>query len=298
MKRILFPTTISKVRAYLTLFLLSLIWGTSFILIKKGLSVFPPEQVASLRMGLSGVIFLPFMWLQFRKFNWKRVHWIIFVGLTSSTIPAFLFANAQLHISSSMAGILNSLTPLFTLFLGILFFKFPFAWLKMLGVLLGLSGAYLLLTQGKIFVPEGEIRWGFLIVLAALLYGTGTNVVGTKLKDIPSFQISIYSFGLTGVPLFIYLLGFTNFTETISVHPGAWQAVGYIFFLSLVSTVLASIIFFELIQHTSPLFGSTVAYLMPMVAMMWGFIDGEDMGWWNFAGMVLILSGVYLSRSR
>jgi drug/metabolite transporter (DMT)-like permease len=123
-------------------------------------------------------------------------------------------------------------------------------------------------------------------------------VVGTKLKDIHSFQISIYSFGLTGVPLFIYLLGFTNFTETISVHPGAWQAVGYIFFLSLVSTVLASIIFFELIQHTSPLFGSTVAYLMPMVAMMWGFIDGEDMGWWNFAGMVLILSGVYLSRSR
>ena len=298
MKRILFPTTISKGRAYLTLFILSLIWGTSFILIKKGLSVFPPEQVASLRMGMSGLIFLPFMILQFKKFDWSKVHLIIFVGLASSTIPAFLFANAQMHISSSMAGILNSLTPLFTLFLGILFFNLPFAWLKIFGVILGLAGAYLLLTQGSIFIPEGEIRWGILVVIAALLYGTGTNVVGTKLKGMPSFQISIYSFGLTGMPLFIYLIGFTNFTEILSVQPGAWQAVGYIFFLSLVSTVLASVIFFELIQQTSPLFGSMVAYMMPLVAMMWGFLDGEIMGWWNFAGMFLILFGVYLSRSR
>jgi drug/metabolite transporter (DMT)-like permease len=267
-------------------------------LIKKGLSVFPPDQVASLRMGMSGIIFLPFMIMQFQKFNWKKVHLIIFVGLASSTIPAFLFANAQMHISSSMAGILNSLTPLFTLLLGILFFKLPFAWLRISGVILGLVGAYLLLTQGQIFVPEGEVRWGILIVLAALLYGTGTNIVGTKLKDMPSFQISIYSFGLTGLPLFIYLMGFTNFTEILAVQPGAWQAVGYIFFLSLVSTVLASVIFFELIQQTSPLFGSMVAYMMPLVAMMWGFLDGEIMGWWNFAGMFLILSGVYLSRSR
>jgi drug/metabolite transporter (DMT)-like permease len=249
-------------------------------------------------MGMSGLIFLPFMILQFKKFDWSKVHLIIFVGLASSTIPAFLFANAQMHISSSMAGILNSLTPLFTLFLGILFFNLPFAWLKIFGVILGLAGAYLLLTQGSIFIPEGEVRWGILVVIAALLYGTGTNVVGTKLKGMPSFQISIYSFGLTGMPLFIYLIGFTNFTEILSVQPGAWQAVGYIFFLSLVSTVLASVIFFELIQQTSPLFGSMVAYMMPLVAMMWGFLDGEIMGWWNFAGMFLILFGVYLSRSR
>jgi drug/metabolite transporter (DMT)-like permease len=278
--------------------MLSLIWGTSFFLIKKGLIIFPPDQVASLRMGLSGLIFLPFMILQFRKFNWKKVHLIVFVGLVSSTVPAFLFANAQIHISSSMAGILNSLTPLFTLFLGILFFRSPFAWLRMAGVLMGLTGAYLLLTRGQILVPEGEVRWGFLIVLATIMYGTGTNIVGTHLKDIPSFQISIYSFGLTGFPLIIYLIGFTNFTDILTTQAGAWQAVGYIFFLSLVSTVLASVIFFELIQQTSPLFGSMVAYLMPMVAMMWGFLDGEEMGWWNFAGMFFILSGVYLSRSR
>jgi len=277
---------------------LSLIWGTSFILIKKGLEVFPPDQVASLRMGLSGLVFLPLMIWKARQFDWKRVYLVIFVGLVSSTVPAFLFSNAQQHINSSTAGILNSLTPLFTLFLGIIFFRVPFSWLRVTGVLLGLGGAFLLLTRGHFLALEGELRWGILIVLASLMYGTGINVVGSKLREVPSLQISIYSFGLTGLPLLGYLLGFTNFKETLMHEPGAWHAAGYILFLALVSTVLASVVFFELIQHTSPLFGSMVAYMMPLVAAMWGFIDGEPMGWWVFAGMGLILLGVYLSRSR
>ncbi|MCB9080647.1 MAG: DMT family transporter [Lewinellaceae bacterium] len=283
-------------RAYLILGALSLVWGTSFILIKKGLSVYPPTQVACLRMAISALAFTPVMILHARRLDWSKLPFLLFVGLTSSAIPAFLFANAQLHISSSMAGILNSLTPLFTLVLGVLFFRTVFSWSKVSGVLLGLGGASLLIIMGSSSGLEGDIGWGFLIVLASLCYGAGTNTIGTYLREMNSIQISAFSFGLTGIPLFLYLFAGTNFTQILQEQPRAWEALGYITILALVGTVTASIIFFKLIQRTSALFGSMVAYMMPMVALLWGLLDGEPIGWPHMGGMALILCGVYLSR--
>ena len=283
-------------RAFLTLGMLSLIWGTSFILIKKGLEVFQPTQVACLRMSISALAFVPMWYLRRRYMDWSKLPWLLVVGLCSSAIPAFLFANAQMHISSAMAGILNSLTPLFTFLLGVWLFNAHFGIQRLTGVLFGLAGAVALILLGNRSGLEGGIGWGMLIVLASALYATGTNVIGKYLQDLDSLLISSASFGLVGIPLMLYLFGATDFVQRMQEHPQAWEALGYVTILAFVGTVAASGVFFQLIQKTSPIFGSTVAYLMPIVSLLWGVLDGEAIGWMHLIGMAMILGGVYLSR--
>lgn len=290
------PGAFSRQRAFVTLGVLSIIWGTSFILIKKSLSAFQPTQVACLRMSISALAFVPMLWFARRRMDWSKLPWLLVVGLCSSAIPAFLFANAQQHISSAMAGILNSLTPLFTFVLGILFFKSSFQIMRLVGVLFGLAGAVFLIMLGNRSGLEGGIGWGMLIVVAAVCYAIGTNVIGQKLQDLDSLLISSASFGLVGVPLMIYLFVGTDFVHRMQVVPQAWPALGYVTILAMVGTVAASIVFFHLIQKTSPIFGSTVAYLMPLISLLWGIADGEPIGWMHLGGMGLILTGVYLSR--
>lgn len=287
----------SKNQAFLTLVLLSLIWGTSFILIKKSLSAFSPSQVACLRMTISAAAFLPVLAFKHRDMDWSKLPFLLIVGLTGSGIPAFLFSTAQLHISSAMAGILNSLTPLFTFVLGVIFFKVAFGLYRLLGVLLGLIGAILLIAMASSGnLATGNAIYGLLIVLSSVCYATSSNVIGRYLKDVNALLISSASFGLVAIPLAIYLFAGTDFLVRMESMPQAWPALGYVFILSMLGTVAATIIFFRLIQQTSPVFGSMVAYLMPLVALGWGLADGERVGWPHVIGMAFILSGVYLSR--
>ena len=288
---------ISKNQAFLTLGLLSLIWGTSFILIKKSLVAFSPSQVACLRMSISAIAFLPVLAYKHRQMDWSKLPFLLIVGLTGSGIPAFLFSTAQLHISSTMAGILNSLTPLFTFLLGVIFFKVAFGLYRLLGVLLGLVGAILLIAMANSGnLTSGNAVYGLLIVLSSICYATSSNVIGKYLQNMNALLISAASFGLVAIPLAVYLFAGTDFLAKMESLPEAWTALGYIFILSMMGTVAATIVFFRLIQQTSPVFGSTVAYLMPVVALGWGLADGERVGWAHLIGMVFILSGVYLSR--
>jgi len=288
---------ISKNQAFLTLGLLSLIWGTSFILIKKSLVTFSPSQVACLRMSISAIAFLPVLAYKHRQMDWSKLPFLLIVGLTGSGIPAFLFSTAQLHISSTMAGILNSLTPLFTFLLGVIFFKVAFGIYRLLGVLLGLVGAILLIAMANSGnLTSGNAVYGLLIVLSSICYATSSNVIGKYLQDMNALLISAASFGLVAIPLAVYLFAGTDFLAKMESLPEAWTSLGYIFILSMMGTVAATIVFFRLIQQTSPVFGSTVAYLMPIVALGWGLADGERVGWAHLIGMAFILSGVYLSR--
>ncbi len=275
--------------------LLSLIWGSSFILIKKGLVVYAPVQVACLRLAISALAFLPVFFYHRAKINWSKWKSLLAVGLMGSALPAFLYALAQTEVSSSVAGILNALAPLFTLVLGILFFSSSLIWRKVLGVFIGLVGAATLIIMGQRSGIEGNLWYGLLIIAATACYGTSVNVVGANLRDMSSYLISAVAFVLVGTPAIIYLFT-TNFTEVLVRTPGSWLALGYIAVLALGSTVFASIIFFQLVKWTSPLFSSTVAYLIPVVALGWGLLDGEQVGLLHLLGMGLILSGVYLSR--
>lgn len=274
---------------------MSLIWGTSYILIKKGLETFPFEQVASIRLGVSALLLLPYLAWQFRRINWSRWPLMIVVGLTGTGIPSFLFPIAQTQISSSAAGILNSLSPVFTLLIGALFFRSKVSWLKILGVITGLMGAVLLILSGKQGGAEGNVWYGGFVILATLCYGTSSNLVAYKLRDMNPVAISATSFVMVGLPALLFLFQ-TDFTERMQTQPESWTALGYISLLALMSTVMASIIFFQLVHRTNPVFASTVSYIVPAVAVMWGLFDGEHIGLFHVLAMVLILAGVYLSR--
>ena len=252
-------------------------------------------QVGSLRLSISALVCLAFIWHQWKQIPWKRLKVLLLVGITGTGIPSFLFPLAQVHMNSSLAGILNSLTPLFTLVLGMLLFKTKFVWGKTLGVTIGLLGAASLFMFGEKAGFEGSVVYGFLIVLATMCYATSTNLVGSYLRDVNSIIISSISFVMVGIPAIFYLFT-TGFSTTLLEHPQGWEALGYISILAVVSTVLASILFFKLVQITSPVFASMISYIVPIVALLWGVLDGELITIAHFSGMGLILTGVYLSR--
>lgn len=287
---------ISDWQAWGILGLLSLIWGTSYVLIKWGLGYFPPGQVASIRLGVSALAFAPFLFKHLKKIERGQLPLLLLVGVMGTGLPAFLFPAAQEHVNSSLAGILNSLTPLFTLVVGILFFGSIFTWSRTVGIAIGLIGAVCLFAFGERAGVTGNWLYGLLIIVACLCYATSSNVVGFRLNGLKALTISVVSFSMVGIPALLYLLLGTDFIDTLQQTPEAWKGVGYITVLALFSTVLAGVIFFQLIQWTSPVFGSTVSYLVPIVAMVWGAIDGEVISIVQFVGMGLILSGLYLTK--
>ena len=210
-------------------------------------------------------------------------------------MPAFLYAFAQTEISSSLAGILNSLTPLFTFIFGLLFFSQSFYWRSFMGVILGLSGAVLLVIMSSQSALEGNLLYALLAVLAAICYGISGNTVNTYLRSMTAFGLNATTFSLLGPFVIAYLMQ-TDFLHTLQTADGAWAALGYVAILSWVGTFAATVLFFQLVQWNDAVFGSSVAYLIPLIALMWGVLDGESIGWYHLMGLGLIISGVYAIR--
>jgi drug/metabolite transporter (DMT)-like permease len=272
---------------------LSIIWGTSFILIKKSLIAFSDFQVASLRIAISAIAFLPVILWQFKKINWKNWKKFLIVGLTGSGIPPFLFSAAQTKISSSLAGALNGLTTIFTLIFAILFFNQKWDKSKALGVVLGLLGAgFIILFNNKL---EGNFFYASLIVVATILYGFNGNMIKWFFDDENPLHISAVSLGLLGPGALIILFS-SDFVTVMRTHPDALYSLGAVTILSLLSTVMASVIFFRLIQKTNAVFASTVTYLIPFIAVIWGVFDGESFHYLYMVSLIVILGGVYLTR--
>ena len=281
---------------FILLILLGLTWGSSYILIKKGLIAFSPLQVAMLRFGLSGLAFAPLAFRYIFKLSAREMWMLVFVGLLGSALPAILFAFAQTRISSSMAGILSSFTPLATYLFGLLFFGLIFFHRKLIGVLIGLSGALLMIWMSSNADASGDFWFGGLVLLATICYALNGNLIKFYFQNHSPFLIATVSFSLTGLPVF-GLLFVTDFTEIMTTHPHGWQSLGYISILAVLGTVAASVVFFKLVQITDALFASSVSYLVPLFAVFWGLLDGESIHWYHFLGMVLILAGIYYSRN-
>lgn len=281
--------------AWVLLGILSLIWGCSFILIKKALVAFDPVQLTCLRLGISSLAFAPFVIYYRKEIEWKRLGNFFLVGMTGSGIPAFLFFKAQTHVSSSMAGVLNSMTPIWTLLLGGLFFNTGFSSQRTSGVLLGFSGAASLLwIQGGQDAQDNS-WFGLLILCATLCYGLSVNMVQRYFHQTRPVIISAVSFFSIGIPALLYMIT-TDVAQVIQTHPDAVYSLVSVTTLSLFGTVIASIIFYSLVQRTNAVFGSTTTYFMPIVALGWGIADNETIGIIHFLSMGLILLGVYLIK--
>lgn len=250
-----------------------------------------------LRFGISGLAFLPLSFRYLYKLTSKEKWGLVWVGLLGSGLPAILFALAQTRISSSMAGILSSFTPLATYLFGLLFFGILFQRNKFLGVIIGLAGAILMIALNSKGVLDGEFAFGFFVILATICYAINSNLIKHYFQNYSPFLIAAVSFSITGVPVF-GMLFLTDFTTVLAEHPHGWASLGYLVILAIFGTVVASIIFFKLVQMTDALFASSVSYLVPLFAVFWGVLDGERLEWFHFLGMVLILAGIYFSRVR
>lgn len=277
---------------------LVLIWGTSFILIKKGLEVFDPIQVGSIRIVISFLALLPLAFKRFKTISKKD--WLILgaAGLLGSFFPAYLFAMAQTGLNSSTAGILNSLTPLFTLIIGISFFKYKAHWWSFLGVFISMLGTYGLLSVSGGHDFTFNIQYALMIIVATLFYGTQINIIKTYLSHIPPVTITVFQFFTIGGPALIILLGFTDFVNLFQSEPRIFEGLFYVSLLALIGTALALILFNKLIKIANPVFSSSVTYFIPLVALIWGFFDNESFNLILFLWIALILSGVYLVNKK
>ncbi|MFK7775649.1 MAG: DMT family transporter [Saprospiraceae bacterium] len=299
-------TSRSTTIGFAILILLSITWGASFILIKKGLLAFSPMQVASLRIGIAGIAFLPFFIFNFKKIDWSQLQPLLIVGFAGSALPALLFSIAQTQVSSSVAGVLNSMTPIFVLIQGVLFYGLILTRNNLLGVVLGFLGASLLIigpsyfmTQlEEIVVAEDKNEWyALLLILATYCYALSGNTIQKHFQNTSAINLSAAAYCLVAPVGILYLL-FSDFINILQTHPDAMVSLGAIVFLSLIGTVAASVLFFKLIQMTSALFASTVAFLIPIVAIGFGFLDGEQVTIYHFLGMAMILFGVYITRKK
>ncbi|MFN0032173.1 MAG: DMT family transporter [Flavobacteriales bacterium] len=294
------PTHLSAVRPRHILYLaiLALTWGSSFILMHKAMKgpddkpLFAPGEVATLRLCMAATILLPVAIRAFRHVKRRDWKWLAVVGLAGSGLPAFLFTNAQAEIESAMAGILNSLTPFFTLILGIFLFSKKFLPRQFIGIVVGMAGATLLIAI-KGFEGGNHWQYALLIVLATMSYGLSVNVIPAKLGHMHSLHISALSLLIAGLPCFVYLLQ-SDILTVVANHQYGWHGLGYISILAVMGTAVAGYLYFRLALETTALLASSVAYLMPIVAVGWGIADGELLSWKHIACAGLILIGVYL----
>lgn len=288
----------SKFTSAFLLIVLSLIWGTSFILIKQGLKVFSADEVGALRVSAASLFLLPIALTQLRGLTRSDYGKLFISGMIGILIPAFLFATAQTRMASSVAGILNTLTPIFTLIIGAIIFKQRFRGLTIVGITLGLAGTVVLGFSRSADAGLSFNVFALLVVVACFCYGSNLNFIKFNIPNLSAITITSVSLLLIGPLALGYLFIGTDFTEKFATHEGAWKAFGFIVLLGFMSTAVATVLFNRLVKISTPLFASSVTYILPIVAVMWGVLDGEQLQLGHLIGMSAIIGGVYLANRK
>lgn len=276
------------------LIILSIVWGSSFILMKKALLGVTPIQLGALRMIFTATFLLSVVSPSIKKI--KKRHWkyIIYTALAGTFIPGFLFAFAITTIDSSIVSILNSFTPFNTLILGSIFFGFAFKKAQLYGVLIGLVGTSVLILKGADLHPNQNYWFALLIIVASVGYAFNANMLKKYLSDLDALAITTGNFLLLILPATIVLFC-TDFFETFDFENEVlMHSLGYIVILSVVGTGIAKTIYNKLVHISDPVFSSSVTYLIPLVAIFWGVLDGEKLSLIQVFSGVIILIGVYL----
>ncbi len=283
------------IRNYLILFFLSLVWGSSFILMKKALYSFSYDKVAALRIFIAFISLTPFIYKAIKHVKKKHFIPLIFVGFFGNGFPAFLFAKAQTHLDSSIVGILNSLVPLFTLLFGVCFFSKKLNKINFIGILLGLFGAIFIIC----FTSNQEIfinKYMVLVVVATIMYAISINIIDTYLLDLNPLYITTLSF-LIIVPFSLIYIDFSDVFLISSSEKGVISLL-YISVLAVFGTSLAVVIFNQLVKNSNAIFASSVTYLIPIISIFWGIVDGEKIYFTHLIMVIVILSGIYLVNKK
>lgn len=285
-------------KKWLFLIILSIVWGSSFILMKKALLGLSPIQLGALRIVMSGVFIFFIGYHKLKVLTKEEWKWISISGILGTFFPAFLFALAITEIDSAIASILNSLTPLNTILLGFAVFKIASTRQQIAGVIVGFLGTIILIGAGAQLNPQQNYLYAGLVLLATICYALNVNIIKKHLQKVSALAIATGHFAVVMTPALIvlFLTGFFN-AEVLN-QPGLKTSLVYVTILAVFCTALAKIMFNKLVQISTPVFASSVTYLIPVVALFWGILDGETFGMPQALAATLIFVGVYLANRR
>lgn len=286
-----------SLRKWGTLLILSVIWGSSYILIKKGLTGLSPIELGSLRVIITTILIAPIGYNKLKHIPIQKMKWVAFSAFVGSFFPAYLFAFAETEISSSITAVMVSLTPLFTLLISVIIFKEELLKKQVFGVIIGFLGIVVLINN-ELLSSSFSILYVMFIVLAAFCYAINANVLKYKLPNIPALGIVFMSFLFMFFPAFVVLL-FSNFPfQDFTSDPKILESIIYIIILALFGTAIAKVLYIKLLAISTPVFSVSTTYLMPIVAIFWGLLDGEEFKLTQFIGTLIILTGVYLVTKK
>ena len=283
---------------WIYLIILSIIWGSSFILIKKSLLGLTPYQLGALRTIITGIILLLAGHKKLKEIPKSKWKWLLISGLLGSFIPAFFFAIAETEIDSAVASILNSLVPLNTILLGFAVFRIASTKRQVLGVIIGFIGTAILILKGSELNPNQNYLYAGFVIASTLMYAANVNIIKRYLQDVKPLAIAAGNYVFIIVPAIIVLLFSDFFTSERLNNPNLPSALMYITILSVLGTAMAKVVFFKLVQISTPVFASSVTYIMPIIALLWGIIDGETFSFIQGMAALLILVGVYLANKH
>ena len=281
---------------WIILIALALIWGSSFILIKKGLVGLNPFQLGSLRIIFCAVFLLIVGFKSLAGIAQHQWKYIALTSLFGTFIPAYLFSIAETKVSSSICSILNSLTPLNTLILGAIAFGLSFRRSQIFGIIIGLIGTAVLIFNQKEQAVSQDYSYSVFVLIATVCYATNVNLIKKYLSDVKPLSITTGNFLVMLVPA-IVILSCTDFNQKTAL-PATQHAMFFVMILGVIGTGVANVIFYKLIQISSPIFASSVTYLIPIVACLWGLLDNEILAPLQFVGAFIILIGVYLANKK
>ncbi|TDQ17491.1 EamA-like transporter family protein [Algoriphagus boseongensis] len=294
-------TSENSLKNWALLVILTLIWGSSFILIKRGLEVFTPGEVGAYRMVAAASLLLPLSLPRVKHLSKTQVKNLILAGLLGSFIPAFLFPMAQTQLSSSLTGVLNALTPLFVVLVGATFFNTRITQRNAFGLVIAFIGVIILVAYkegGGWESLTGINAYGLFVIAACICYAFNLHVIKTRFTKLKSIEISSISL-LMILPLaLLYLFAGTQFSYKLVTHPDAWEALGYVTILGMVGTATALILFNIMVKSASPFFASLVTYTIPIVAIMWGVLDGEVLLFGHYLGIAAVILGVWVGNRK
>ncbi len=286
-----------NLRKWGTLIILSVIWGSSYILIKKGLTGLTPVQLGSLRVIITTILIAPIGYNKIKHIPKNKMKWVAISAFVGSFFPAYLFAFAETEISSSVTAVMVSLTPLFTLLISVIIFGEELLKKQVIGVIIGFLGIVVLINN-ELLSSSFNILYVMFIVLAAFCYAVNANLLKYKLPNIPALGIVFMSFLFMFIPAFIVLFfsdfPFSDFTS----DPLILESIVYIVILALFGTAIAKVMYIKLLAISTPVFSVSTTYLMPVVAIFWGLLDGEEFKLTQFIGTSIILLGVYLVTKK
>lgn len=284
----------SKAISWIILVALALVWGSSFILMKRGMDAFSSDEVAALRISIAFLALTP-LYIKHYKIDFKKYFkGLVIMGVFGNLIPAFLFTKAETQISSSLAGMLNALTPLFTVLVASVWLKVKPNGVKISGIIVGFIAAACLMLFDRTEDVFRNVVYSLLIVVATFFYAVSVNGIKKYLSDLNSLTATLWAFSITGPIALVYLFGATDFTTHLSESPQALWSLGYISILAVVGSAISVIFYNILIKKAGVLFASSCTYLIPVVAVLWGLFDGESVNFAQILSIVAIILSVYL----